>query len=469
MEQDINRTAVPGITKVDAAEELLKRRAAQDDLVAFCRYTFPGYVESNVCTTIARKLEEVDRGEILRLIVSIPPRHSKTEHVSRRFPAWFLGRNPQKQVIGTSYSDEKANGNSLAVREIIKDKRYQNLWQRTFTSENIQRWQFSEKINKNPNYLSAGVGGGITGEGADLFIIDDPIKNSEEAESKLIRDKQWEWYTTTARTRLQPHAAIVVTMARWHEDDLVGRLLDLQKKDPVADKWSVLHMKAINDDGEALWPEMYPIEELLKIRASIGEKTFNSLYQGEPKLAEGNVFKREWFKFYKEIPQDITVKVVFWDTAYKARQQNDFSAGVLVGLSKNNYYILDVLYKRYEYPELKKMIQAEYDRDLPAVVLVEDKASGQSIVQELQRETRIPVLPFKVDREKVSRANSVTPLFQARKVYLPDSAPWLYDFMDELCGFPSAAHDDMVDACVGALMYAKNIMTEVAPVVSSFV
>jgi len=458
-----------------AAEELLRRRQAQSDLVAFCEYTFPGYVKSNCCNLIADALMKVYRGEIKRLILNAPPRHSKSEHVSRRFPAFWLGNFPQSQIINTAYSDDKANGNSLAVREIIKDARYQRLWPRTFTSENVQRWQFSEKENKNPNFLSAGVGGGITGEGADLLIIDDPIKNSEEAESQHVRDKHWEWYTTTARTRLQPNASVILTMARWHKDDLAGRLLDLAQKDPTSDQWTVVNLPAIQDweKKTVLWPQFYSFDDLMKVRGSIGPKSFASLYQGDPVIAEGNIFKRDTLRYYKELPK-LESKVVYWDTAFKTSQRSDFSAYVEIGIANEAFYVLDCWNKRAEYPELKRMVSAQYYRDLPNVVLVENKMSGIAIVQELQRDTRIPIMSpssqrvGKFEMDKVARANAVSGLVETGKVLLPESAPWLYDFIEQLCAFPSAPHDDMVDAFTGCLEYCKNFMVNQGPIVQLF-
>jgi len=299
------------------------------------------------------------------------------------------------------------------------------------------------------SYIAAGVGGSIIGEGADLLVIDDPVKNVEEAESKNQRDRVWDWYRTVARTRLQPDASIILIMSRWHQDDLAGRLLELAKTDPKADQWEVLHLKAIENE-QALWPERYTLDMIEVIKASIGGRAFESLYQGEPTIAEGNIIKREWLRYYKESPSFNRI-IHSWDTAFKAKSSNDYSVCTVWGETQNAYYLIDVWRGRAEFPELKRIAESLYERDKPVAVLVEDAASGQSLIQEFQRETRIPLLPVKADRDKVVRTYSVTPLFEAGRVYLPEWAPWLYDYVEELSAFPSGQFDDQVDSTTQAL------------------
>jgi predicted phage terminase large subunit-like protein len=298
-----------------------------------------------------------------------------------------------------------------------------------------------------------GIGGGLTGRGFNVGIIDDPVKDAEEAESLILREKVWEWYLKVFRTRAAPGAAIIVVMTRWHQDDLVGRLLQQAKDHPDADQWNVLHLPAIKD-GQALWPERYPISELNKIRAG-DPRGFESLYQGNPTIAEGQIIKREWWKYFNN-PPAFTRIIHSWDTAFKDKAQSDYSVCTVWGEASNGYCLLDLWRSKAEFPELVRTAKALYERDHPHAVVVEDKASGQSLVQELQRNTRIPVIPFKIDRDKVARANAITPLLQSGRVYLPESAPWLYDFIEECSGFPNYTHDDQVDSMTQALAYLRD-------------
>lgn len=404
---------------------------------------------------LAEKLEALERGNITRLMVFMPPRHGKSELCSIRLPAWYLGRNPQHQVIACSYAEGLAYSNSYAVRETIESPQYQKLWPLKLDVAGAVRWQLAGKENKRASYIAAGVGGGITGEGADLLIIDDPIKNAEEAESEVYRQKIFDWYRTTARTRLQPDGKIVVIQTRWHMADLAGKLLELAKTDPDADQWVVINLPAISTNNEALWPEKYPLDVLNNIRASIGSRSFTALYQGTPTQAEGAVFKREWWHYYKVRPN---FKQIYhcWDTAYKTKQSSDYSVLTVWGVTNTGYYLLDVLRERVELPDLKRLAIIGAQRDHPSAIYIEDAASGQSLIQELRRETNLPIIARRVDTDKVVRAYAVTPLIEAGKVYLPEYAPWLLDYIEELSAFPNGEHDDQVDSTTMALRQIAN-------------
>lgn len=406
---------------------------------------------------LAEKLEQVESGKIKRLMVFMPPRHLKSETCSIRFPAWYLGRNPQKQLIGCSYSEGLAYTFSYAVRETISGPKYQRLWPLQLDTSGAVRWQLAGKENKRASYIAAGVGGGITGEGADLLVVDDPVKNQEEADSEVYREKVYNWYLTTARTRLQPDAAIILIMTRWHASDLAGKLLEDARVNPGADQWEVINLPALNN-GAALWPEQYPVETLENIKATLGSRAFTALYQGQPSIAEGLVFHREWWHYYKEPPAFLR-KIHSWDTAFKEKTQNDYSVCTVWGVTKTGYYLLDLIRKRVEFPELKIMAKALYERDHPAAVYIEDKASGQSLIQELKRESNLPVIAVKVDTDKVARANAVTPLIEAGRVFLPEHATWLYDYVNELSSFPTGEHDDQVDSTTQALKMMANPVT----------
>ena len=414
----------------------------------------PSFDPAGHLCLLAEKLEAVERGELKRLMVFMPPRHGKTELCSIRFPAWYLGKHPQKSIIGCSYAENLSYTISYAIRETISTNRYQKLWPTQLDTAGAIRWQIAGKEDKRASYIAAGVGGGITGEGADLLIIDDPVKNAEEAESQTYRDRAFLWYRTTARTRLQPNAAIIFIMTRWHVDDLAGRLLAEAQRDSEADQWHVINLPALKDDL-ALWANRYPVPALQSTRATIGSRAFESLYQGNPVQASGNIFKREWWQYYRERPA-FQYTVHSWDTAFKEKAQNDYSVCTVWGVTQTGWYLIDVVRDRVEFPELKRMAIAAYERDKPQRVLIEDKASGQSLVQELERKTRIPVFAVKVDGDKVARANAVTPLVEAGRVFLPQYASWLHDYVEELSAFPAGEHDDQVDSTTLMLNYAAR-------------
>lgn len=447
---------------------MLKRRAARLNLIDFIHYTLPVYDNPPHQVALAQKLEAVERGDIKNLMVIMPPRHLKSETCSIRFPAWCLGRDRQRQFIGCSHTDNLQYTFSYAIRETILSRRYQNLWPMTLDKAGAMSWQVAGKANLRDNYIAAGVGGSIMGEGADFLIVDDPLKNAEQANSQSVRDSIWQWWITTAVTRLQPGGAKILIMTRWHQDDLAGRLLKVARNDPRADQWEVLHFKAINEHGEALWPDKFPVWYLEKIRSGQvddpdepgkGSRAFEALYQGNPSIAAGNIIKREWWKFYRE-PPSFSQTVHSWDTAFKVRTENDFSVCTVWGVAANGYYLLDVWRRRVEFPELKRAVNSLYERDRPSAVLVEDKASGQSLIQELQRDSRAPVLPVKVDSDKVARVNSSSYLIEAGKVFLPERAAWLHDYIEEMSAFPNGEYDDQVDSTTQFL----NKLVPVGPV-----
>lgn len=303
-----------------AARELLRRDLAQESLIAFTRYTKPDYRPAGHHKLIADALERVERGECKRLMIFMPPRHGKSELASRRFPAWFLGRNPDRSVIAASYNSELATDFGREVRDIVASRLFANVF-KTRLAENSQasgRWHTSGR----GGYVAAGVGTAVTGRGAHVLLIDDPFKDRVEADSEVTREKVWRWYTSTAYTRLEGdvattaledddiwqdfledieageaepfEGAIVLIMTRWNEDDLGGRLIAAQAKG--GDKWEILDLPALNDNGEALWPEKYSAERLTRIKAAIGSRDWSALYQQRPSPDEGTYFQRDWFR-----------------------------------------------------------------------------------------------------------------------------------------------------------------------------
>jgi len=445
-----------GLDELDLLEEKRARRKARQSLLSFCQYTKADYQPAWHLEQLAAKLEAVERGECKRLIVTMPPQHGKSELISLRFPCWYLGRHPEALIVQAGYAESIALLHSRQARDIFTSPEGKVLFPERGGHDIIERQAAHEWGTKQGgSYYAVGVGGGLTGRGFNLGIIDDPVKDAEEAASQLIREKVCEWYRTVFRTRVHPDAAIIVVMTRWNVSDLVGWLLKLATEDPTADKWEILHLPAISKDGAALWPERYPIEVIQNIRATVGSRAFEALYQGNPTIAEGNIIKREWWKYYKERPH-FTRIVQSWDTAFKAKAENDYSVCTVWGEAANGYYLLDVWRQKVEYPELKRAAISLHGRDKANAVLVEDKASGQSLIQELKRETALPVLPVKVDSDKIARVNAVSPLIEAGKVFIPEYATWLHDYIEELSAFPNGANDDAVDSTTQFLAWVNK-------------
>jgi hypothetical protein len=292
------------ISKAEAAQELLNRRRSRRGLIDFTEYTFPQYRAAEHHKLIAEKLEAIERGEIQRLMIFMPPRHGKSELATKRFPAWFLGRNPDKQIIQASYNSDLAKDFGRQVRNIFNERRFQNVFngvELAPDSKAADRWNTS----KGGAYVAAGVGTAVTGRGADILIIDDPLKDREEAESESRRDLVWNWYTSTAYTRLQGMRAEILVQTRWHEDDLAGRLLEAEAKG--GKKWEKLILPAEMSDGGALWPERFPIEVLREIKQTIGIRDWSSLYQQNPTPDDGTFFLKGWFQRHSVNPEKLHI------------------------------------------------------------------------------------------------------------------------------------------------------------------
>ena len=434
--------------------------------------TKPDYVVARHHELMSGLLEDVERGEIKRLMIFLPPRHGKSELSTRRFPAWYLGRNPKKQVICASYNDDFAKDFGREVRDIVGDPLYGAIFgDVTLKSDSkaADRWN----TNHGGAYLSAGIGGGITGRGADLGLIDDPVKDRKMAESETFRNDVWNWYRAAFYTRLMPGAAIVLTLTRWHEDDLAGRLLREQKEG--GDWWQVINLPAIaeggdllgREEGAALWPEWYPLETLEQIRRVQGSYEWNALYQQRPVAEKGNIFKRGWWRRYREVPEKFDVKIHSWDTAFKDRADSSYSVCTLWGLVDGEIYLVDRFKGKLEFPDLKRAASSMAYRDKVDAVLIEDRASGQSLIQELRRESNLNVIGIKVDRDKVARAYAATPLIEGGRVSLPEWGAWVDDYVDCMAAFPMGESDDDVDSTTQALNYLKTKLDNVISITVS--
>jgi len=436
----------------------------------------------------------VESGEITRLIITAPPRHSKSMTVSETFPSWFLGRNPTRRVIEVSYGDAlakkfgRANKNKIA--EFGEDLFGVGLPIWGEGSMSATDWglrSYDPKTGKikatRGGMISRGIGGSITGEGADLLLIDDPIKNAEEAYSEAYREMVWNEYTSTLRTRLQPGGAIVIILTRWHEDDLVGRLLS-DKERP--DKWVVLSLAALAEDkidsrtneivhdplgradGEPLWPEFgFDLEWAIETKGEVGSKTWESLYQQNPSIAEGSKVKRSWWKFYRELPT-VLFKVQSWDTGLKEKEENDPSCNQTWAKCANGYYLVDRWKGKVQFPDLVTEMKLQYAKhnkeDEPVdLVIIEDATSGTQAAQTLARDTGLPLKAQGVGgRPKPLRVDAISALVESGKVFLPDpsyhqDARWVFDFLHEWSAFPYGAHDEDVDTTTQALEKLKTV------------
>lgn len=284
------------MAELETLRKELEARKAKRSLLAFTEFTNPLYQRANHHELIAEKLEAVERGEIDRLMIFMPPRHGKSELASKRFPAWCLGRDPNRQIIAASYNSDLANDFGRNVRNIVAEPEFGQVFPGVSLAPDSQAAN-RMNTNRGGSYVAAGVGTAVTGRGAHIALIDDPFKDREEADSERRRELVWDWYRSTLFTRLMPGGAIVLIQTRWHEDDLAGRLLEQE-----ADQWDVLDLPAINKDNEALWPEWYPLNVLERIKNTIGPREWSALYQQQPQPDEGTFFQREWFKTWEKLP-----------------------------------------------------------------------------------------------------------------------------------------------------------------------
>lgn len=447
---------------------------------------------------IAETLEKVTSGEIKRLIISMPPRHGKSLAASVYFPAWHLGQRPDDRIIACSYSAELSNSFSRQARNLVRSPEYADVFGSGLyaadpvgladDSRSVGMWDLSAP--HRGGYVSAGVGGSITGKGAHVLVIDDPVKDAEEAKSETVLQNIWEWYSQTAYSRLEGDGAVVLIMTRWSEDDLVGRVLaqaDEHKDDPRYKQWHELVLPALaeeNDplgraEGEALWPSKYDEDWHYNTRLVLGEQAYSALYQQRPAPAEGNMWKRAWWQYYDRngaLPKFRRV-IQCWDTAYKEGQENDYSACITMGMAERSFsaeregnvvslrrqrvfdlYLLDVFKKKVIFTDMIEEMQRQYDKWAevpgcrPMEILIEDKASGTSAFQMLRHASNLPVISVKPEGDKIARANGVTAWYRLGRVLHPRGAAWLDEYQHELEVFPAGKHDDTVDATTMAVL-----------------
>jgi predicted phage terminase large subunit-like protein len=412
---------------------------------------------------MAAAFERVARGEVKRLIINMPPRHTKSEFASYLLPAWFLGKYPQKKVIQTSHTAELAVGFGRKVRNLVDSDAYKSVFPDMglqSDSKAAGRWN----TNKGGDYFAIGVGGAVTGKGADILIIDDPHSEQEAALAEVnpeIYDKTYEWYTSGPRQRLQPGGAIVVVMTRWSKRDLTGRVLKsaMQRND---EGWEVIEFPALLPSGRPLWPEFWSKSELDALKLELPNSKWMAQYQQQPTSEESAIIKREWWqKWEKDNPPSCEFVIQSWDTAFLKTQRADYSActtwGIFykddaTGRQQANIILLDVLKERMEFPELKATAQQMYKEWEPDSLIVEAKASGAPLVFEL-RAMGIPVQEFVPSKgnDKIARLNAVSDIFASGRVWVPETS-WAEELIDEVASFPAGDHDDLVDSMTQALL-----------------
>ena len=428
------------------------------DLAAYAAGQHASFTLAWHIDQITRRLEAVDRGEISRLIVCMPPGHGKTTLCSQLFPAWALGRDPSRRIILTSYSQNYAEDNGRAVLRLLNSGLHSAIFPESRPAPDSSAAHHFETTAGGAVY-AVGRGGSITGRHANIIVVDDPLENRQEAESETIRAALIDWFRWDVMTRLLPRGAIIVVMTRRHELDLVGWLL----RERTADGWTSLVLPALaeTDDrfrrtGEALWPEQFSVEDLKKKRDSFGPAAFEGLFQQRPVAPGGNLFRRAWFRMYRDRPSNFGRIVQSWDCGFKTGQNNSYSVCTTWGEGSDGYYLIHMFRDRCEFPELKRKVRALDKEFRPTVVLIEDEASGQSVAQELGEGTKLPIVRVRVDGKKARRAELVTALFESGKVFLPEGAPLTEEFVTEHLAFPNGARDDIVDSTSQALRYMRD-------------
>ncbi len=466
-----------GLTPARAARELLARRRARERLIDFTRYTKPDFEDAAHHRFIAEKLEAVERGECKRLMIFAPPRHTKSELASRRFPAWYIGRNPSRQLITCTYAAEFAQDFGREVRGIVSDEDYQRIFPGVTVAGDSAargRWHTSD----GGVYIAVGVGGPITGRGAHLALIDDPIKNRQDADSETIRDSVWKWYTSTLRTRLMPGGAIVLILTRWHEDDLAGRLLRAQEEG--GEQWETVNLPAEAEAGDVmgrplrapLWPEWYPTEELERIKMAVGARDWSALYQQNPVPDTGGQFERGWFRWYDpdELPDSLNH---YGASDYAVTEKGgDWTEHGVGGVDHDGRLWLRDWWSGQEAPDVT--IEAKLDLAHQWRTLawygekgVIEKAIGPATRRAMMDRqkagkpswTAMEYLASTTD--KIARVASFRARAQAGAVYLPRGKRWAEELVEQLCAFPAGRHDDKVDVC-GLFGRALDAMSDAA-------
>jgi predicted phage terminase large subunit-like protein len=439
--------------------QITARDQATSSFLDFCRYVWPEMIVGAHHKKIAAALDRVVSGECKRLMITMPPRHGKSQMGSYLFPAYLMGKKPDSKLIVGSHTAELAQRFGRMIRNLVADERYKELFPDFLLSADSKaagRWDTSH----GGEAFFIGKGGAMTGRGGNVVILDD-ILDEQDALSNTAMENTWEWYQSGPRQRLQPNGTIIVINTRWKTDDLSGRLLKLQGA-IKSDKWEILEFPAILPSGGPLWPEYWKLEELEAVKHTIGLQKWNAQWQQTPTADEGAILKREWWQRWKpEEPPLVEYIIQSYDTAYSKKETADYSVITTWGVfvpdqdSGPNIILLDVKKGRWDFPELKRIAREEYKAWNPDNVLIEAKATGITLQQELRR-VGIPVTMYspggrRAGQDKVARANAIAPILESGMVWAPETE-WADELIEECAAFPNGDHDDMVDSTTQALM-----------------
>ena len=437
--------------------QIEKNETCKENFLVFVKNMWPDFIAGRHHQIIAEKLERVASGDLKRLIINMAPRHTKSEFASFLFPAWMMGRNPRMKIIQATHTTELAVNFGRKTKNLLDSDEYKEIFSNVKLAADSKasgRWDTSS----GGMYYAVGVGSNLVGRGGDLIIIDDP-HSEQTAMSASGFDDAWDWYTGGPRQRLQPGGSIVLVQTRWSEKDMTGQLLRAMAKDPLADQWEIVELPAIFEDGTPCWPEFWSLDDLNAVHASIPLGKWNAQYQQNPTNEESAIIKREWWQMWdKEEVPNLNYVIQSYDTAFSKRETADYSAITTWGVFYPNesgtpaLILLDSKKGRWDFPELKQMAFDEYKFWDPDTVIVEAKASGTPLTQEM-RQMGIPVVNFTPSRgnDKITRVHSVSPLFEAGMVWYPDTA-FAEELVEEVAAFPNGEHDDLVDSMTQALM-----------------
>ena len=435
------------------AEKQIQNKA-KNDFLSFVKCVWPDFIEGSHHRHVAKKFNDLATGKLKRLIVNMPPRHTKSEFASFLLPAWMVGRNPKLKIIQATHTGELAIKFGRKAKHLIDSEEYHKIFDTRLQEDSkaAGRWETAQ----GGEYFAAGVGGAITGRGADLLIIDDP-HSEQDAMSPSALENAYEWYTSGPRQRLQPGAAIVLVMTRWSTKDLTAMLLKAQKE-VKGDQWTVIEFPAIMDH-EPVWPEYWSLDELEKVKATLPTAKWNAQFMQNPTSEEGAIIKREWWRKWEEdwIPP-LQHIIQSYDTAYLKKETADFSAITTWGVFKPsedepvNLILLDAIKGRYEFPELRRVALDQYKYWNPETVIIEAKASGLPLTYEL-RQMDIPVTNFTPSKgnDKHVRVNACAPLFESGMIWAPEQK-FAEEVIEECAAFPYGDHDDLVDSMTQAVM-----------------
>ena len=458
-----------GLTPDESAKLLeLERSVALDDarpnitnnFLSFVKYVWPEFIEGSHHKIINKKFNDLAEGKIKRLIINMPPRHTKSEFASYLLPAWMIGKNPKLKIIQATHTADLAIDFGRKTKNLVDQENYRELFP-TRLQEDSQaagKW----KTEQGGEYFAAGVGGAITGRGANLLIIDDPHKEQDIRGDGKSFEKAMNWYTAGPRQRLQPGGSIVIVMTRWSTKDVTGQLLKAQSEEG-SDQWEVVELPALLPDGKPVWPEYWTSEELLKTKASIPVTNWNAQYMQQPTGDEGALIKREWWRDWTaKHPPPLDYIIQSYDTAFTKGTKSDYSAITTWGVFETeedgqNIILLDAFKDRYEFPELRRVAYQQYLDWKPDMVIIEAKASGLPLTHEL-RQMDIPVINFTPSRgnDKHVRVNSVAPLFESGKIWAPMHEHFAQEVIEECASFPFGEHDDYVDSTTQAIMRIRQ-------------